>query len=109
MVLPILFLIYISGVFNKVSETSRLVTSFLFVDKLGFIASSSSIKEIVKALQKIALEVIEWEELNTVTSNTSKTKAIFFSKSYRQCLNKQLQKVKIKVGAKKILFNKKTT
>lgn len=29
-----LFLIYISGVFNKVSETSRLVTSLSFVDNL---------------------------------------------------------------------------
>ncbi len=44
---PILFLIYISGVFNKVSETSPLVTSFSFVDDLGFITSGSSVKEIV--------------------------------------------------------------
>ena len=44
---PIFFLIYISGVFNKVSETSPLVTSLSFVDDLGFIASGSSVKEIV--------------------------------------------------------------
>lgn len=60
LVSPILSLIYISGVFNKVSETSPLVTSLSFAEDLGFIASGSSVKEIVKALEKVAKEVIEW-------------------------------------------------
>ncbi len=33
---PILFLIYISGVFNKVLEISLLVTSLFLIDDLGF-------------------------------------------------------------------------
>ena len=85
---PILFLIYISGVFNKVSETSPLVTSLSFIDDLGFIASDSSVKEIVRALEKVAKEVIEWGRVNAVTYNTSKTEAVLFSKSHRQRLNK---------------------
>ena len=40
----ILFLIYINGVFNKVSETSPMVTCLSFVDDLGFIALGSSVK-----------------------------------------------------------------
>ena len=52
----IFFLIYISGVFNKVSETSRLVTSPSFVDNLGIIASGSSVKE---TLEKVAKNVVE--------------------------------------------------
>ena len=67
LVSPILFLIYISGVFNKVSETSPLVMSFLFVDDLDFIASDSSVKEIVKTLENIVQEVIKWGRLNVVT------------------------------------------
>ena len=63
---PILFLIYISGVFNKVSETSPLVTSLSFINDLGFIASGSSVKEMIKALEKVAKEVIEWGK-NAVT------------------------------------------
>lgn len=51
---PLLFLIYISGVFNKVSETNPLVISLYFVDDVGFIASGSSVKELVKTLKKIA-------------------------------------------------------
>lgn len=35
---PILFLIYISGVFGKVTKTCPLLTSLLFIDDLRFIA-----------------------------------------------------------------------
>ncbi len=105
----ILFLIYISGVFNKVSETSPLVTSLSFIDDLGFIASGSSVKETVKALEKVAKEVIEWGRLNAVTYDTSKTETVLFSKSHRQRLNKQLREAKIKVGNEKISFNKEAT
>ncbi len=58
-VLPIFFLIYISEVFNKVSETSPLVTSLSFVDNLWFIASSSLVKEVVKSLKEFAHTVFE--------------------------------------------------
>lgn len=53
--------------------------------------------------------MIEWGRLNAVTYDTSKTKAVLFSKSHRQRLNKQLRESKIKVGTKNILFNKETT
>lgn len=56
----ILFLIDISGVFDKVSETSPLVTSLSFIVDLGFIASDSSVKKMVKVLENVAEEVIEW-------------------------------------------------
>ena len=106
---PILFLIYISRVFDKVSETSPFVTSLLFVDDLGFIAAGNSVKEIVKVLEKVAQVVIEWGRLNAVTYNTSKTEAILLSKSHRQPLKKQLRETKIKVAGEKISFNMKAT
>ena len=106
---PILFLIYISGVFSKVSETSSLVTSLSFIDDLGFIASGSSVKEMVKTLENVAQTVLEWGTLNAVTYDTSKTDAVLFSKSHRQRHNKQLREAKIKVGNEKISFNKEAT
>lgn len=54
----ILFLIYISGVFNKVLETWPLVTSLSFIDDLGFIASGSSVKEVVNTLENVAQTVL---------------------------------------------------
>lgn len=77
-VLPILFLIYISGVFDKVTETSPFVTSLSFIDDLGFIASGSSVKKEVKALEKIAKTVLECGALNAVTYDMSKTEAVLF-------------------------------
>ena len=105
-VLPILFLIYISDVFNKVSEKTPLVTSLSFVDDLGFIVSGSLVKEVVKTLENIAKAVLDWGRLNAVTYDISKTEAGFFLKSHRQRLNKQLRESKIKVGDEKIPFNK---
>lgn len=79
---PIFFLIYISRVFNKVAETSLLVILLSFVDDLSFIALGSSIKEIVKALEKIAIEVIAWGMLNVVIYYISKTETVLFFRFY---------------------------
>ncbi len=98
---PILFLIYISGVFDKVSEASPLFTSLSFVDDLGFIAYGSSVKEEVKLFENVAKAVLEWGRLNAVTYDVSKTEAVLFSKSHLQWLNKQLREAKIGIGAKK--------
>ena len=48
---PILFLIYISGVFGAVTATSPEVTSVSFMDDLGFLASGNSIEEVATSLE----------------------------------------------------------
>lgn len=65
---PIFFLIYISGIFNKVLVTSLLVTSLSFDDDLGFIALGSSVKGLVRTLENVAKAVLEWGKLNAVTN-----------------------------------------
>ena len=106
---PILFLIYISGIFDSVSKTSPNIMSLSFVDDLGFIASGYSVKEIAKALEKVAQTVIKWGNSNAVTYDIAKTEAAMFSKSHRQRLNKQIAKTDIKIGAESINFNKEAT
>lgn len=76
--MPILFLIYISGVFDKVTETNPFVIFLSFIDDLEFIASDSLIKKKVKALEKIIKTVLEYEVLNVVIYNISKIEAVFF-------------------------------
>lgn len=58
-VLPILFLIYINGVFDKVTEASFFVISLSFIDNLEFIASSSLVKKVVKTLEKVTKTILE--------------------------------------------------
>ena len=106
---PILFLIYVSGVFDAVTEDNPMVTSLSFVDDLGFIASGTPVKEIARTLETVARTVLEWGVTNAVTYDTSKTEAVLFSKSHRQRLSKQLRETKIRVGNEKIMFNKEAT
>ena len=56
---PILFLIYISGVFEQVEKELPGIVSLLFVDDLGFIASGISVKEMAKTLEKVGRIVLE--------------------------------------------------
>ena len=83
-----------------------MVTSLSFVDDLGFIASGSLVKEVVKTLEEVPCTVLEWGTLNAVTYDTAKTEAVLFSKSHRQRLSKQLRETKLKVGNERISFNK---
>lgn len=65
-------------------EACLLVTSLSFVDDLGFIASGSSVKEMVETLEKDDKTVLQWGMRNAVTYDTSKTEAVLFSKSHCQ-------------------------
>lgn len=54
----IIFLIYISGVFDKVAESNLAITSLSLMKNLGSITSRYSAKEIVKALEKVVKVVL---------------------------------------------------
>ena len=106
-VLLILFLIYISGVFDVVSENNPTVISLSFVDDLGFITSGTSVREIPQTLGTVVTIVLEWGIRNAVTYDKAKTEAVLFSKSHCQRLSEQPRDTKIKVSNKKLMFNKK--
>lgn len=106
---PILFLIYISGIFEEVTKNHPWASSLLFIDDLGFIASGKSVKEVAKSLEQVAKTVLDWGNSNSVSYDTSKTEAVLFSMSHRQCLSKQLQEKKITVGDEQIEFKKEAT
>ena len=58
-VLSIFFFIYISDVFNNISEKTPLPMSLLFVDDLGFIALGNLVKGMVKTLKSIAKAILD--------------------------------------------------
>lgn len=59
---PILLMIFISEVYDKVPETNPLVTSLLFVDDLRFIATGRLVKKIAKTPENVAQKVLIWGE-----------------------------------------------
>ncbi len=75
---PILFLIYISRVFDAVKEKS-LETIFLsFMDDLEFLANGNSLQEVAVSLEKMRETVLRWTLSNAVTYDIAKTEAILF-------------------------------
>lgn len=76
LILPVLFFIYISKVFDIVTITLLEVTSILFMDNLRFLTSNNS---------------------NVATYNIAKIKAILF---FTACC----QKVKEEILASKLIF-----
>ena len=105
----ILFLIYISRIFDKVTKFNSEVMSLSFVDDLGFVASRYLVKRLAKALGRVAKMVLEWRKYNVVTYDITKIEAVLFSKSHCQQLNKQIVEINIKIKTKNIQFNKKAT
>lgn len=75
---PILFLIYISEIFEHVKKKVAGMVSLSFVDNLGFIASEISAEEVAKTLYKVSKLVLEWGAKNAVTYDTPKTKLVLF-------------------------------
>lgn len=106
---PILFLIYISGVFSIVEARLPNVTCLLFVDDLGFITSDRSISKVARLREKAGQIALEWEANNAVAYDMSKTEAVLFSKARCQKLTRQLSETKLRVGGESVMFKKEAT
>lgn len=107
--MPILFLIYINAVFEKVTESYLAIISLLLIDDLSFIAFEYLIKELAKILGKILIVILDWKKSNIVIYDVAKIKAVLFFKLHCQRLNKQIARIYIKLEFEKIKYNKEAT
>lgn len=87
---PIIFFIYISGVFDTVNTTSSEITSILFMDDLKFWTSGKLIKQITISLEITGESILRWRLSNIVTYNIAKTEAILYVKSCYQKSKKEI-------------------
>ena len=106
---PILFLIYISGVFFQVESQLPQITCLSFVDDLGFLVAGHSVYEIRKTLEKVGKIALNWAASHAVTYDISKTEAVLFSKARNHKLTKQLSDISLRFGGQIICFNKEVT
>ncbi len=60
------------------------------MDNLRFLATSNSVMEIKKVLEKARKIILKWGTRNIVTYDISKTKAMLFSKARKQKLLESL-------------------
>lgn len=106
---PILFLIYISGVFDAVTTISPNALSLSFMDDLGFLVDGKSIHEIAANLEKIGEVLLRWGVSNAVTYDIAKIEAIFFSKSRKSRLKEEMSAKVLTFGGHNIKFNDRAT
>jgi hypothetical protein len=77
---PILFIIYLSGIFNKIKEQNLEITALSFVDDIAFLTPSKIVKDIQDALINVEEQAIAWGLTNNVTFDVDKIEAVLFIK-----------------------------
>ncbi|ODM18007.1 hypothetical protein SI65_06795 [Aspergillus cristatus] len=105
---PILFIIYLSGVFDVVESVAG-VQSLSFADDIGLLASGHSVKEVCDKLQKAAKVAIEWGHDNVVQFDAGKTEAILLTRKRGRELRDQIQRAHVEVDGHCVPFNLEAT
>jgi Reverse transcriptase (RNA-dependent DNA polymerase) len=77
---PILFNIYLSGIFNKIEEQNPEIIALSFVDDIAFLASRKTVKDIQDVLSNAEEQAIAWGLTNNVTFDVDKMEAVLFTK-----------------------------
>jgi hypothetical protein len=83
---PILFLIYIRGVFQAIERQVPGIKALFYADDIGLIAQGSSVSEICWQLEAAAKAAIEWGHANSVQFDPKKTEATLFSRAHSKRL-----------------------
>jgi len=103
---PILFITYLSGIYDEVERTATGVSRLSFVDDIRWWAEGKNAEEVVGKLSLVAAAAIEWAGKNRVAFDHGKTEAAIFWRKKRQGTQTEAQ---VKVGDKDIQFNRVAT
>ena len=104
---PILFIIYLSGIFNKIEEQNPEITALSFADDIAFLAPGKTVKDIQDALANAGEQAIAWGLTNNVTFDVDKTEAVLFTKKRK--IRQILSNYNIKIQSHAIKFNREAT
>ena len=106
---PILFIIYLSGVFDMIERSVKGIQSLSFADDIALLASGHSVKEVCDKLQEAAKVAIEWGHDNVVQFDAGKTEAVLLSRKRGRELKDQIQRAQVEVDGHCVLFNTEAT
>ena len=106
---PILFIIYLSGVFEVIERSVTGIQSLSFADDIGLLASGHSVKEVCDKLQKAARVAIEWGNENVVQFDAGKTEAVLLTRKRGRELKDQIQRAQVEVDGHHVPFNPEAT
>jgi len=100
---PILFITYLSGIFEEVERRCEGVKALSFADDISWWAEGATDEEVAGRLSRVGEVAIEWAARNGVVFDHDKSEAMLFSRKRR------VPTATIKVGEREIGFNKKAT
>ena len=106
---PILFIIYLSGVFDVIERNVTGAQSLSFADDIGLLAPGHSVREVCEKLQKAAKAAIEWGHDNAVQFDAGKTEAILLTRKRGRELKDQIQRARVEVDGHCVPFNPEAT
>jgi len=106
---PILFIIYISRMFQELESKFPRLKTISFSDNTTFLFTGTLIQEVVKTLEEIGAEVINWGQRNKVEFQPSKTEAVLFSRSRKAQRKARETTTTIRFGEEQISFQKEAT
>jgi hypothetical protein len=78
---PILFAIYISGIFEEIEEEVLGSTGLSFVDDISWLAVGKDVTEIINILTACAKAAKAWARRNAVEFDVAKTEAVIFTRN----------------------------
>jgi retron-type reverse transcriptase len=107
LVSPILFIIYLSGIFDKIEEQNPEIIALSFIDDIAFLAPRKTVKDIQDVLSNAGEQAITWSLINNVTFDVDKIEAVLFIKKRK--IRQNLLNYNIKIQSHNIKFNKEAT
>jgi len=102
-VAPILFVTYLSGIFDEVETAVPGIRGLSFVDDISWWAEGNDDGEVASKLLEAATVAIEWAARSGVAFDHRKTEAALFHKG------RSASKARVAVDGRNIRFNKKAT
>jgi len=102
---PILFIVYLSGIFDEVERKVPGITGLSFVDDIGWWADGKDDEVVTAKLSEAATASMVWAAQNGVEFDHGKTEAAIFWKKRKAAE----AKATVKVGGNEAPFNKEAT
>ena len=106
---PILFLLYVLGVFQAIEHRVPGTKIISYVDDLGLIAQGSSVDEVCRQLEVAAEAAVDWGHANSVEFDPKKTEATLFTRRTGRELKDQIRRARVSIAGASVAFRLETT
>jgi len=106
---PVLFVIYLSGLFGEVEKEEEECGSggISFVDDVAWVVEGEDVGECTQRLEKCAAKAQIWAKDNACQFDVEKTEAMLFTR--RRSYKEPKMKARVRVGNHEVPYNKEAT